>query len=52
MVNRLLRNLSLRQLQIFAAVVRLGGVGKAAEELFVSQPTISIQLKTLAETLM
>ncbi|MEY2342113.1 LysR family transcriptional regulator [Acidithiobacillus sp. IBUN Pt1247-S3] len=47
----LLRNLSLRQLQIFEAVVRLGGVGKAAEELFVSQPTISIQLKTLAETL-
>ncbi|MDD3759334.1 MAG: LysR family transcriptional regulator [Acidithiobacillus sp.] len=51
MASRLLRNLSLRQLQIFAAVVRLGGVGKAAEELFVSQPTISIQLKTLAETL-
>ncbi len=40
--------MSLRQLQIFEAVVRFGGVTKAAEALHLSQPTISVQVKKLS----
>ncbi len=47
----LIRRLTLRQLQIFEAVVRLGGVTRAAEELHLSQPTVSMQLRKLGETL-
>ena len=47
-INRLIRNVSLRQLQIFEAVVRFGGVTKAAEALHLSQPTVSVQVKKLS----
>ena len=40
---------TLRQLQIFEAIVRNGGVSAAARELHCTQPTVSIQLKQLAE---
>lgn len=40
---------TLRQLQIFEAIVRNGGVTAAARELYCTQPTVSIQLKQLAE---
>ncbi len=50
-INRLIRNVSLRQLQIFEAVVRLGGYTRAAEALHLSQPTISVQIKKLCDTL-
>lgn len=40
---------TLRQLQIFEAIVRNGGVTAAARELHCTQPTVSIQLKQLAE---
>ena len=49
--NRLIRQISLRQLQIFETVVRLGGYTRAAEALHLSQPTISMQIKKLSETL-
>ena len=45
----LLRHVTFRQLQIFAAVVRNGSFTKAAEELLLAQPTISIQMKKLAD---
>ncbi|MCX7627891.1 MAG: LysR family transcriptional regulator [Methylophilaceae bacterium] len=42
-------HVTLRQLEIFEAVVRNGGVTTAARELHCTQPTVSIQLKQLAE---
>jgi len=49
--KNLIRHLSLRQMQIFEAVVRLGGYTRAAEELHLSQPTVSMQVKKLSETI-
>ncbi|HEU4924735.1 MAG TPA: LysR family transcriptional regulator [Burkholderiales bacterium] len=39
------------QLLVFEAVARLGSVTRAAEELHLAQPTVSLQLKKLAEAL-
>ncbi len=50
MPDHLIRHLTLRQLQIFEAIVRLGSYTKAAEELFLTQPTVSMQVKKLTET--
>ena len=49
--NNIVQSLTLRQLQIFEAVVRLGGYTKAAEALNLSQPTVSMQIKKLCGTL-
>ncbi|VAW83023.1 Transcriptional regulator, LysR family [hydrothermal vent metagenome] len=49
--ENLIRHVTLRQLQIFEAVVRLGGYTRAAEMLHLSQPTISMQVKKLSETI-
>jgi DNA-binding transcriptional LysR family regulator len=46
----LARHATLRQLQVFEAVARLGSFTRAAEELFLAQPTVSMQLKKLADT--
>ena len=43
----LARRISLRQLQVFEAVGRLLSFTKAAEELYLSQPTVSMQIKKL-----
>ncbi|MBI5256611.1 MAG: LysR family transcriptional regulator [Burkholderiales bacterium] len=42
---------SLVQLRSFEAVVRLGGVGRAARALHLAQPTVSTQLKELSAAL-
>lgn len=47
--HSLLRHVTFRQLQIFAAVIRNKSFTKAADELFLAQPTISIQMKKLSE---
>lgn len=47
----LIRHVTLRQLQIFEAVVRLGSYTRAAETLFLTQPTVSMQVKKLSESL-
>ncbi len=39
-----------RQLEIFEAIARLGSFTRAAEELYLTQPTISMQMKKLADT--
>jgi len=49
--DQLLRHLTLRQLQIFEAIVRLGSYTKAAEELFLTQPTVSMQVKKMSDTI-
>lgn len=45
----LIRHATLRQLQVFEAIVRLGSFTKAAEELFLTQPTVSLQMKKLSD---
>jgi len=49
--ENLIRHVTLRQLQIFEAVVRLKGYTRAAETLHLSQPTVSMQVKKLSETI-
>src|SRR5262245_38398330 len=50
-LRRFFRHGLLPQLIVFEAVARLGSVTRAAEELHLAQPTVSLQLKKLAETL-
>lgn len=51
MPEYLIRYATLRQLQIFEASVRLSSFTRAAEELFVTQPTVSMQIKKLSDSL-
>jgi DNA-binding transcriptional LysR family regulator len=51
MPDYLIRYATLRQLQVFEAIVRLGSFTRAAEELFLTQPTISTQAKKLSEAM-
>jgi molybdenum-dependent DNA-binding transcriptional regulator ModE len=50
-LRRFYRHGLLPQLLVFEAVARLGSVTRAAEEMHLAQPTVSMQLKKLAETL-
>ena len=45
--GRLTRRISIRQLQVFEAVARLMSYTRAAEELHLSQPTVSMQINKL-----
>jgi DNA-binding transcriptional LysR family regulator len=45
----MMKNASLRQLQVFEAVARNLSYTRAAEELYTTQPTVSIQLKQLTD---
>ncbi|MBU2790193.1 LysR family transcriptional regulator [Acidithiobacillus caldus] len=47
--NSLIRHVTFRQLQIFMAVCRHKSFTKAADELFLAQPTVSLQMKKLAD---
>lgn len=47
MTTQWTRGVSLRQLRIFEAVVRLGSISRAAEELHLTQPAVSMQVKAL-----
>ncbi|MBL8275532.1 LysR family transcriptional regulator [Roseateles puraquae] len=46
----MLKNATFRQLAAFHAVARLGSVSRAAGELHLTQPAVSIQLKLLEES--
>ncbi len=50
MPDFLIRHATLRQLQVFEAIVRLGSFTRAAEELFLTQPTVSMQIKKLSDS--
>jgi DNA-binding transcriptional LysR family regulator len=45
----IVRHTTMRQLQIFEAIVRNGSFTRAAEELFLTQPTVSMQTKKLTD---
>lgn len=47
----LIRHTTFRQMQIFEAIVRLGSFTRAAESLFLTQPTVSTQLKKLSDVM-
>jgi DNA-binding transcriptional LysR family regulator len=49
-IRRYLKHGTLPQLSVFEAVARLGSFTRAAEELFLAQPTVSVQIKKLTET--
>ncbi len=51
MPDYLIRHATLRQLQVFEAIVRHGNFTRASEELFLSQPTVSAQVKKLADAM-
>jgi len=42
-------NITLRQLKIFSAVAKHGSFTRAAEELHLTQPAVSMQVKQLEE---
>ncbi|BAO44569.1 LysR family transcriptional regulator [Thiolapillus brandeum] len=49
--DSLARTTTLRQLQILVAVARFGGYTRAAEALHLTQPTVSMQVKKLSESI-
>jgi len=51
MPNHLIRHVTLRQLQVFEAIYRLGSFTRGAEELFLTQPTVSMQIKKLTDVI-
>ena len=50
-IRRYLRHGTLPQLAVFEAVARLGSFTRAGEELYMAQPTVSVQIKKLTETI-
>jgi len=50
-LRRYFRHGTLTQLSVFEAVARHGSFTRAAEELHLAQPTVSIQMKKLAASL-
>ncbi len=50
-IRRYLKHGTLPQLSVFDAVIRRGNFTRAGEDLFMAQPTVSIQLKKLSETI-
>ena len=49
-IRRYLKHGMLPQLRVFEAVARLGSYTRAGEELYMAQPTVSVQIKKLTET--
>jgi DNA-binding transcriptional LysR family regulator len=43
------RHLTFRLLQVYVAVVRTGSISQAAQQLHLTQPTVSLQIKRLGE---
>jgi DNA-binding transcriptional LysR family regulator len=44
-----MRHSTIRQLEVFEAIARLNSFTRAAEELFLTQPTVSMQIKKLTD---
>ncbi|MDR9498148.1 MAG: LysR family transcriptional regulator [Hydrogenovibrio sp.] len=50
-ISLLARSATLRQLQVFECIARVNSFSKAAEELHLTQPTVSMQVKKLSDIL-
>lgn len=50
-ISLLARSATLRQLQVFESIARHSSFSRAAEELHLTQPTVSMQVKKLADLL-
>lgn len=50
-ISQLARSATLRQLQVFEAIARHQSFSRAADELHLTQPTVSMQVKKLVEIL-
>ncbi len=50
-IRRYMRHGTLPQLCVFEAVARLGSYTRAAEELHMAQPTVSVQVRKLTDTI-
>lgn len=50
-IHRYLRHGTMHQLSVFESVARHGNFTRAAEELYMAQPTVSVQIKKLTETI-
>src|SRR5437868_2708807 len=50
-VQRYFRHGTLTHLRVFEAVARLGSFTRAGEETHMAQPTVSVHMKKLAETI-
>ena len=50
-IRRYFRHGTLPQLHLFEAAARLGSLRRAAEELHMAQPTASVQIRKLTETI-
>lgn len=50
-IRRYFKHGTLPQLSVFEAVARHGNFTRAAEELHMAQPTVSVQIKKLGETI-
>jgi DNA-binding transcriptional LysR family regulator len=50
-ISVLARSATLRQLQVFASIARHNSFSRAAEELHLTQPTVSMQVKKLVDIL-
>jgi DNA-binding transcriptional LysR family regulator len=50
-IRHYLKHGTLPQLKVFEAVARLGSYTRAAEELYMAQPTVSVHIKKLTETI-
>lgn len=49
--EHLIRYATFRQFQVFEVIYRLGSFTRAAEELFLTQPTVSMQIKKLSDAI-
>jgi len=49
-IHRYLKHGTFTQLSVFEAVARLGSFTRAAAELHMAQPTVSVQIRKLGET--
>ena len=49
--SRFLRSVTFRQLQVFERIAQTASYTEAAKELFLTQPTVSLQMKKLEETI-
>jgi LysR family transcriptional regulator, low CO2-responsive transcriptional regulator len=50
-MHRGVLSMELRQIETFCSVVRTGGFSRAAEELFMTQPAVSLQMRALEHEL-